>query len=75
MSNEASLRQIQAAVDALEKYYSSQSDAPLRPMPPDRVARCELIQAIALAVADAFGVKDVQRIGLVVDKAMRKMEE
>lgn len=75
MSNEASLRQIQAAVDALEKYYSSQSDAPLRPMPPVRAARCELIQAIALAVADAFGVKDVQRIGLVVDEAMRKMEE
>ena len=48
---------------------------PIRILVQPRLERCELIQAIALAVADAFGIKDVQQIGLVVDEAMRKMEE
>lgn len=48
---------------------------PKRTLTPDRAARCELIQAISLAVAEAFNIEDVQRLGLVVDEAMRKMEE
>lgn len=42
---------------------------------PARIERCELIQAISIAVAEAFKIDDVQRLGLVVDEAMRKMEE
>ena len=48
---------------------------PTRLLVPDRIERCELIQAISLAVAEAFKIDDVQRLGLVVDEAMRKMEE
>lgn len=47
---------------------------PKRELSPDRAARCELIQAISLAVAEAFKIDDVQRLGLVVDEAMRKIE-
>ena len=48
---------------------------PRREPSPDRAARCELIQAISLAVVEAFKIEDVQRLGLVVDEAMRKMED
>lgn len=48
---------------------------PIRILVQPRLERCELIQAISLAVADAFKIEDVQRLGLVVDEAMRKMEE
>lgn len=48
---------------------------PKRTLTPDRAARCELIQAIAKAIAFSFCIDDVQRLGLVVDEAMRKMEE
>ena len=51
-----------------------ESDDPKRELPPDRAERCELIQALSLAIADAFEINDVQRLGLVVDEAMRQME-
>ena len=48
---------------------------PIRILVQPRLERCELIQAIAKAIAFSFCIEDVQRIGLVVDEAMRKMEE
>lgn len=56
-------------------YVAHEADAPRRTLTSDRAARCELIQAISFAVAEAFKIDDFQRIGLVVDEAMRKMEE
>lgn len=54
---------------------ANESAIPRRFLTPDRAARCELIQAIAKAIAFSFCIDDVQRLGLVVDEAMRKMED
>lgn len=56
-------------------YVAHESNAPKRELPPDHATRCELIQAIAKAVAFSFCIDDVQRIGLVVDEAMRALEK
>lgn len=49
---------------------------PRRVLDPTRAERCELVQAVAMAVAQAFGLgQHLQRVGLVVDEAMREFEK